>query len=426
MATPSAARPGVEVMDLIFLALVALLAGVCVHGYLVRRQLAERNSEVNALQAQVKEKDEELLRLKGEQSANRQRIVDLQNMEQKFDALASQVLQRNQEGFLNLANSKFTEHMNPVRELLEKYRNGLEEMERNRRESQGSLKEGIRGLLDEQKEVREEASRLREALRGSAQARGRWGERSLQNVAELAGMTEYCDFLTQEEVVSNGSRMRPDMIIRMSDGGSLVVDAKTPLENYLNHLDADGEARAEYLSQYSKNLRTHIQTLGGKEYWRGLEPSPQFVVMYVPGDHFLGAALEVSPGLWEEAIERRVLLATPTIFLALVRTVAYGWQVKAVEENRERIEDLGKELYERLSVMVRHVGDVGKNLGGAMDSYNRFVASLESRVLPKARGFRDLGIRVSGDGLRDLNRLDALPRSLSAPELDAQGNEKEE
>ena len=426
MATLSAARPGVEVMDLIFLALVALLAGLCVHGYLVRKQLAERRGEVNALQVQVREKDEELLRLKREQSANRQRIEDLQNMEQKFDALASQVLQKNQEGFLNLANSKFTEHMNPVRELLEKYRNGLEEMERNRRESQGSLKEGIRGLLDEQKEVREEASRLREALRGSAHARGRWGERSLQNVAELAGMTEYCDFLTQEEVASNGSRMRPDMIIRMSDGGSLVVDAKTPLENYLNHLDADGEARAEYLSQYSKNLRTHIQTLGGKEYWRGLEPSPQFVVMYVPGDHFLGAALEVSPGLWEEAIERRVLLATPTIFLALVRTVAYGWQVKAVEENRERIEDLGKDLYERLSVMVRHVGEVGKNLGGAMDSYNRFVASLESRVLPKARGFRDLGIRVSGDGLRDLKPLDTLPRSLSAPELDAPGNGEKE
>lgn len=413
-------------MDVVFLVLFGLLAGACVaacvYGGLVRKLLVERSGEVNTLRAQVMEKDEELLRLKGEQSADRQRIEDLQNMEKKFDALASQVLQKNQEGFLNLANSKFTEHMNPVRELLEKYREGLEEIERNRRESQGSIKEGIRGLLDEQKEVREEASRLREALRGSAQVRGRWGERSLQNVAELAGMTEYCDFLTQEEFVSNGSRMRPDMVIRMSDGGSLVVDAKTPLENYLNHLDADGEARAEFLSQYSKNLRTHIQTLGGKEYWRGLEPSPQFVVMYVPGDHFLGAALEASPGLWEEAIERRVLLATPTIFLALVRTVAYGWQVKAVEENRERIEDLGKDLYERLSVMVRHVGDVGKNLEGAMSSYNRFVASLESRVLPKARGFRELGIRVGGDGLRDLKHLDTPPRSLSAPELDVREN----
>ena len=429
MAIISAVRPEVEVMDTVFwvvlVGLSGLLVGVCVHGYLTRKQLVDRTREVESLHAQISEKDEELLSLKSERAADKQRIEDLQGMEQRFGVLANHVLQKSQEGFLNLANSKFTEHMNPVRELLEKYREGLEEIERNRRESQGSLKEGIRGLLNEQKEVRDETSRLREALRGSAHTRGKWGERSLRNVAELAGMTEHCDFLLQEDVVSDGSRMRPDMVIRMPEGGSLVVDAKTPLENYINHLDADGDARAEYLIQYSKNLRMHIQTLGGKEYWRGLEPSPEFVVMYIPGDHFLGAALEVSPGLWEEAIERRVLLATPTIFLALVRTVAYGWQAKAAEENRERIEDLGKELYERLGVMVRHIGDLGKSLEGAMGSYNKFVGSLETRVLPKARGFRDLGVRVSGGVLQSLKRLDEPPRSLSASEFDAREDDEE-
>ena len=406
---------------LLILALTATAAAVAfaVYAHMTRIQLRQRTGEAAALQSRLDEQDIQLRQLQSQHAADEQRIAGFRDMREQFSLLANRVLQENQQGFLSLANEKFLEHMRPVGELLETYRKELTEIEKNRKESEGSLRNELKSLMSGQQNMRDEAARLREALRGSAQARGRWGEQSLRNAAELAGMSEHCDFFSQHEVASGDSRLRPDMVIRMPDGGALAVDAKTPLENYINALEAtDAETRATHLHQYARNLRGHMQTLGGKEYWRGLEPSPEFVVMYVPGDHFLAAALEEMPNLWEEAIDRRVLIATPTIFLALVRTVAYGWKARAAEENVNRIADLGKELYDRLTTMGEHVDRMGRSLDGAVKHYNGFVGSLEARVLPKAREFRDLGAITGTGELPRPERIQTALRSLAAPELE--------
>ena len=406
-----------EILLLIFaLAATATAVALGVIAQQTRARLRESTQTAAGLQSRLDEQNAELHRLQGQTAADQQRIKGFEVMQQQFDLLAKKALQENQQDFLKLANAKIGEKMDPVKELLEKYQTQLQQIENNRKESEGSLRTHLDGLMAAQKDTREETTRLREALRGSARMRGRWGEHSLKNVAELAGMSEHCDFFSQQDTEAG----RPDMVVHIPGGGTLAVDAKTPLENYINALEsADAETRAGLMRQYAKNLRGHMQSLGDKQYWRGLDQSPEFVVMYVPGDHFLAAAFEEMPTLWEEAASRRVLFASPMIFLALMRTIAYGWKVRKQEENVARIANLGKQLYDRLGTMGDHILRVGTSLNGAVLHYNKFIGSLETRVLPTFRKFHEFGAVTGENQISHLKKIETMPRPLAAPELEA-------
>ena len=388
----------------------------------------------DAAQARSAAEIDHLQRAAAERAAaweeDRQRLVG------SFADLSNQALQRNTEQFLTLADTRLKEAqeaargdlaqrqqaithlLQPLQETLSKYEQGLRQLELERKGAYATLAEQVRQLGSSNEKLRQETGNLVTALR-SPQTRGRWGELQLRRVVEMAGMLAHCDFDEQVSVDTPDGRLRPDVVVKLPGGAQVVVDAKVPLEAFLRSVDAsDEETRKIELVAHARQLRTHVDQLAKREYWNQFDPSPEFVVAFVPGDPLLAAAFEHDPALIEHAMANRVLLATPTTLIALLRTVAYGWQQEALTANARTVQRLGAELYERLRVMGSHLAKLQRGLTTTVEAFNDTIGSLESRVLVTARRFPELG--VIGAGTKDLPELtpvSATARHPQAPEL---------
>jgi DNA recombination protein RmuC len=400
-------------------------------------QQATLNSKAQIESAQMRQ---ELIqsetRLVEERKAALEKLAILNEAQAKlsdaFKALSAEALKSNNAAFLNLAHAtleKFQEGarndlekrqtaidelVKPVRETLQKFDVKIGEIEKSRIEAYGGLKQEVTSLKELQVSLRDETSNLVRAL-GSPRVRGRWGELQLRRVVEIAGMLEHCDFIEQVHVATDDGALRPDVVVRLPGGKCLVIDAKTPMEAYLQALQAPSEPeRRAKLAEHARNVREHMKLLGTKAYWKQFQPAPDFVVLFIPGESFFSAALELEPELIDRQIdENHVIPASPTTLIALLRAAAYGWRQEALAENAQKISDLGRELYERLATMTEHFGRLGSSLKGAVENYNKTVASFEGRVLVSARKFRELKVSNAAEEIEGADAVDVVPRALA-------------
>ena len=348
---------------------------------------------------------------------------------QAFSELGNQSLKSNSDAFLKLAEQhlgvqnerakrelgdreKAVEALvKPISDALEASKKQINELEKSRSEAYGGIREQLDAMNNSQKSLRQETQNLVNALR-RPEVRGRWGEITLRRLVELAGMVEHCDFQEQVHTVKDGQIFRPDMIVRMPDQRELVVDVKTPLDAYLEAAEAKNDSdRKIGLQRHAKNVRAHIRMLASKAYWEQFDRSPEFVILFIPGDQFLSAALNEEPDLIEYALSKHIILATPTSFVALLKAVAYGWRQLALADNAQEIRVLAEDLYGRLATFVGHMNRMGRQLASSVETYNKAVGSLERSVLPGARKFRELGVHAKKD-VEKLESLDPVPRTM--------------
>jgi len=347
-----------------------------------------------------------------------------QRLSDAFKALAGDALRNNNEAFLQLARETLERYQAGARQDLDSRQEAIRELVKPLGEQLKDVDRQVNLLAEAEKQLRAEAAGLRGETANLATAlrapkvRGRWGEIQLRRVVELAGMLEYCDFLEQESVTTEEGRLRPDLVVYLPNQKRVVVDAKVSLKAYLEALEAaDETARVEKLREHAGQIRTHLARLSGKAYWEQFEQTPEFVVMFLPGEVFFSAALEQEPGLIEYGVQQRVLIATPTTLIALLRAVAYGWKQETLARSAQQISELGRELHERLRVFVGHFERLRKALDGAVTAYNEAVGSLEARVLVSARRFQELGAAGEAE-IPEVGSIDRAPRQVQAPEAE--------
>ena len=419
----------------------------------LQQRAATAEASIPELRNQLKSKDAEVAEVRGRLEAEmtarataestlteeRKRLEEQralfteaqEKLKDAFQSLAAQALSTNNQSFLDLAKSTLEKYqtearrdleqrekavenlVTPIKTSLDKVDAQIQEIEKSRTLAYGSLSEQVRSLIGSQEKLQSETGKLVTALR-APHVRGRWGEIQLRRVVEIANMLPYCDFEEQATVNTSDGRLRPDLIVKLPGGKNVVVDAKAPLQAYLNSLEAhDDEHRRSHLAQHARQIRDHMTKLSSKGYWEQFQPTPEFVVMFLPGETFFSAALESDPALIEDAVMQRVIVASPTTLIALLRAVAYGWTQEKLAKNAQEISALGKELYERLFNYASHMESVGKSLDRAVEQYNKAVGSLESRVMVSARRFVDLGPAVSNE-LPEFERVEKVTRKLQA------------
>jgi DNA recombination protein RmuC len=359
----------------------------------------------------------------------RQAVDKLAEVEKTFAMLSSEALRQNSKSFLQLAQEtlkqfhvqakgdldlkeKAVENMvRPIREALEKTEQQVRLMEQERKEAYGALHKHLETMAQTQLLLQGETRNLVQALR-RPEVRGQWGEMTLKRLAELAGMVEHCDFSTQETVGAEDGKLRPDMVVRMPDGREIVVDVKTPLDAYLSAVEAaDDATRTKHLEHHARKVRERVRELATKAYWNQFKNAPDFVVLFIPGDQFLSAALDMDRELLEDALKQKIILATPTSFVALLRAVAYGWRQEALAANADLIREVGEELYQRLAVFTEHLARLGGSLEGSVSAFNKAVGSFDSKVLPGARKFVEMGVSPK-KALEPPTPLEITPRTV--------------
>lgn len=415
-----------------------------------RAAAAARADRLPALEAELRHAQEELgqararlaemeATLHNERRAAEEKLALVHEAQQKlgdaFRALSAEALRHNNQSFLDLARAtleKFQEGarhdlekrqaaiaelLAPIRQSLEKVDGQIQAIEKERVGAYEGLKQQVVSLMETQAQLRSETANLVRALRAPA-ARGRWGELQLKRVVELAGMLDHCDFQEQAQVAAEDGRLRPDLVVHLPGGKTIVVDAKTPLDAYLDAVMAPDEAsRQEHMRRHARQVREHMRKLGAKAYWSQFDQTPELVVMFLPGENFYSAAFEHDPALLDAGVESQVVLAAPTTLIALLRAVAYGWRQEKLAQNARDISALGAELYKRLGDLGGHLATLGSRLDRAVESYNKAVGTLESRVLVSARRFRDLHAVPDGQDLPAPDPIERAPRALQAPEL---------
>ncbi len=374
--------------------------------------LRERNAQLSTtLELQEKAAEEKIDALEKNHQQAQQQIRE--QLSDTFSNLSREALKHNSDEFLKLAQEnlkqfqsqakselgqkeKAIEHLiKPIQDALQKTEQQIQGMEKERREAYGALHTHLENMARAQASLSSETRNLVNALR-RPEVRGQWGEMTLKRLAELAGMVEHCDFYEQETVRTEDGQQRPDMIVRMPDGREIVVDVKTPLDAYLSAIEKDDdESRDQELIRHARNVRNRVNELAAKAYWAQFKNAPDFVVLFIPGDQFLSAALDNDPALLEDALRQQVILATPTSFVALLRAVGYGWRQEQLAENAEKIKQVGEELYKRLGVFAGHLQKLGRSLESSTKHYNSAVGSFDSRILPSAQKFNDMGISAA-------------------------------
>jgi len=419
----------VDLPLLVVIVLAALLVGALL-GFLVAQIRAGRQIETVRIELEAAR-----VRLESNARQEADRLSLLEQSESRlreaFDSLAGETLRSNSELFLRLARealgrdqaiaqsslmereTAIAQLIEPIRSALQKTEAQVEALERDRRDAFASLRTQIETLSQGQNQLQRETRNLVTALR-RPEVRGRWGELTLRRLVELAGMSEHCDFTEQLSIPGIEGSLRPDMVVHMPESRDIVVDVKAPLDAYLEALEAaTDEQRQLALKRHGQQVEARVRQLSGKSYWAQFEHSPEFVVLFLPGDQFLSAALAERPELLESALKQNVILATPSTLIALLKTVAYGWRQAAVAENAAVIRGLGQELYRRLGNFTAHIGRMGQRLGSAVEAYNAAVGSLERQVMPQARRFTELGV-TSDAPLPELEQVDMVPRSLTS------------
>ncbi|MCC5797638.1 MAG: DNA recombination protein RmuC [Methylophaga sp.] len=409
-------------MDLMLL-LLALVSGLAI-GFTIR-QFRIRKLEADNAELELR------LAIASENKSNLDALLaqTQQQLAITFNQLSNEALNRNNDQFLKLAEENLKRFqseakadlsskekaieqlLKPINEALQQTSKQIQDIEKERKQAYGSLSATISQMTQSQQQLQQETQNLVQALR-RPEVRGQWGEMTLRRLAELSGMVAHCDFFEQTHTQTETGSIRPDMIVRLPEKREIIVDAKTPLDAYLSAVQAkDDSIRQQELKRHAQIIRNRVRELARKNYWAEYSNSPEFVVLFIPGEQFLAAALEVDPALLEDSMNQNIILATPTNFIALLRAVSYGWKQQALAENAENIRELGETLYKRLATFGGHLESLGKSLGSSVNHFNKAVGSLERQVLPSARKFTEMGIS-SKSQIGDLPPVDLMPRQL--------------